>query len=88
MVEYVILPKLGEGVEEAEVTEWLKEEGEKVEEDEPVVVVDTMKFAEELKAPADGVFRKKLVSVGDKVSVDGKIAVITKEGEELPEDLK
>lgn len=85
MVEYLKLPDLGEGIEEAEITEWLKKEGDKVKKDEPVVVVDTMKFAEELKAPMDGILRKQLVSVGDKVPVDEKIAAFTEEGEDLPE---
>lgn len=87
MVEYLKFPDLGEGIEEAEVTEFLKKEGGKVKKGDPIVVVDTMKFTEELEAPSEGVFKKKLVSVGDKVSIGDKIAVITKEGEELPEDV-
>lgn len=76
------LPRLGEGVIEATVSRWLKQEGEPVEEGEPVVEVSTDKVDTEIPAPADGVLLRILVPEGETVPIDTVLALIgTEEGE-------
>lgn len=48
------LPDIGEGVTEAEIIRWLVKEGEKIEENQPVLEVQTDKAVVELPAPAGG----------------------------------
>ncbi|MBB65655.1 MAG: dihydrolipoamide acetyltransferase [Waddliaceae bacterium] len=55
----VLLPDIGEGVVEGEVIEWLKEVGDRLEQDEPVVVVMTDKATVELPAPHPGTLAKQ-----------------------------
>ena len=51
----VTMPRLGESVTEGTVTRWLKQEGERVEADEPLLEVSTDKVDTEIPAPASGV---------------------------------
>jgi len=60
MVNKVIMPKLGETMEEGEIIRWLKKEGERVEEGEPLLEVATDKANMEVEAPASGFLRKIL----------------------------
>lgn len=60
----VKLPDIGEGVVEGEVIEWLKAVGEKLGQDEPVVVVMTDKATVELPAPHPGILIKQYYQVG------------------------
>jgi pyruvate/2-oxoglutarate dehydrogenase complex dihydrolipoamide acyltransferase (E2) component len=50
----VPVPQLGNEITEAEVTEWLKADGDTVAEGEPIVTITTTKMAIELEAPAAG----------------------------------
>jgi len=59
------LPDIGEGVVEGEVIEWLKQVGEKVKQDEPVVVVMTDKATVELPSPYPGTLLKHYYRVGE-----------------------
>lgn len=68
MVE-IIVPTLGESVTEATVAQWLKQEGEAVKADEPIVELETDKVTLEVNAPADGVISKITVSEGENVEV-------------------
>lgn len=61
----VTLPDIGEGVVEGEVIAWLKQVGDKVNQDEPVVVVMTDKATVELPAPQPGVITKHHFKVGE-----------------------
>lgn len=61
----VRLPEIGEGVVEGEVIEWLKQVGDAVKQDEPVVVVMTDKATVELPAPYPGVLVKQYFRVGE-----------------------
>ncbi len=80
------MPRLGEGVIEATVSRWLKQEGEPVEEGEPIVEVSTDKVDTEIPAPTDGVLLKILVPEGQTVPIDTVLALIgVGEGEEAPE---
>lgn len=75
------LPKMGESVTEATITNWLKEVGDTVEMDEPLVEVATDKVDNELPSEAEGVLVKKLYEVDDVVQVGEVIAIISTDGE-------
>jgi 2-oxoglutarate dehydrogenase E2 component (dihydrolipoamide succinyltransferase) len=72
----ILLPKMGESVAEATIIKWLKNEGDRVEADEPIVEIATDKVDSEVPAPQDGVLLKRLVSDGDVVKVGQPIAHI------------
>ncbi|MEM0936275.1 MAG: lipoyl domain-containing protein [Pseudomonadota bacterium] len=70
-----VVPQLGNEVEEAEVNEWLKADGEMVEEGEPIVNISTTKMAMDLDAPASGVL-KIVVEEGEIAKVGATLAEI------------
>ncbi len=72
----ILLPKMGESVAEATIIKWLKNEGDQVAADEPMVEIATDKVDSEVPAPQDGVLLKKLVNDGDVVQVGQVIAHI------------
>lgn len=74
------LPKMGESVTEATITNWLKEVGDTVEMDEPLVEVATDKVDNELPSEAKGVLVKKLYEKNDVVQVGEVIAIISTGG--------
>ncbi|MBI3136425.1 MAG: 2-oxo acid dehydrogenase subunit E2 [Bacteroidetes bacterium] len=74
------LPKMGESVTEATITYWLKEVGDTVELDEPLVEVATDKVDNELPSEAKGVLVKKLYEKNDVVQVGEVIAIISTGG--------
>jgi pyruvate dehydrogenase E2 component (dihydrolipoamide acetyltransferase) len=78
MITEVILPKLGQTMEEGTIVEWLKQEGEPVQRGEVLFMVETDKATLEVEAPARGFLRKILVAVGETVSVLTVVALITK----------
>jgi pyruvate dehydrogenase E2 component (dihydrolipoamide acetyltransferase) len=78
MVTEVILPKLGQTMEEGTIVEWLKHEGEPVQRGEVLFMVETDKATLEVEASARGFLRKILVPVGETVSVLTVVALITK----------
>ena len=75
------LPKMGESVAEATVTNWLKEVGDSIEMDEPVVEIATDKVDSEVPSEVEGVLVEKLFDVDDVVEVGQTIAIIETEGE-------
>ena len=72
----VQMPALGESVTEGTVTRWLKEEGDTVEADEPLLEVSTDKVDTEIPAPTSGVLTKILAQEDDVVEVGGDLALI------------
>lgn len=72
----VEMPALGESVTEGTVTRWLKQEGDTVEVDEPLVEVSTDKVDTEIPSPAAGVLTKIIAQEDDTVEVGGELAVI------------
>ncbi len=72
----VQMPALGESVTEGTVTRWLKQEGDTVEEDEPLLEVSTDKVDTEIPSPASGVLKKIVAQEDDTVEVGGELAVI------------
>ncbi|MFK4184184.1 2-oxoglutarate dehydrogenase, E2 component, dihydrolipoamide succinyltransferase [Streptomyces sparsogenes] len=72
----VVLPALGESVTEGTVTRWLKEVGDSVEADEPLLEVSTDKVDTEIPAPASGTLLEILVAEDETAEVGAKLAVI------------
>ncbi|WAC55900.1 2-oxoglutarate dehydrogenase, E2 component, dihydrolipoamide succinyltransferase [Gordonia sp. SL306] len=78
----VQMPALGESVTEGTVTRWLKEEGDTVEADEPLLEVSTDKVDTEIPAPTSGVLTKIVAQEDDVVEVGGELALIGEAGEQ------
>ncbi|MGB9280936.1 MAG: 2-oxoglutarate dehydrogenase, E2 component, dihydrolipoamide succinyltransferase [Pseudonocardiaceae bacterium] len=76
MAYSVAMPALGESVTEGTVTRWLKQEGDPVEVDEPLVEVSTDKVDTEIPSPAAGVLQRIIVSEDQTVEVGAELAVI------------
>ncbi|MDO5050032.1 MAG: 2-oxoglutarate dehydrogenase, E2 component, dihydrolipoamide succinyltransferase [Actinomycetaceae bacterium] len=81
MAEAVKMPALGESVTEGTVTEWLKQVGDTVEVDEPIVEVSTDKVDSEVPSPFAGVITQILVEEDETVEVGTVLALIGDEGE-------
>src|SRR5689334_9518967 len=77
----VTMPALGESVTEGTVTRWLKQEGEHVDADEPLLEVSTDKVDTEIPSPAAGVLSKILVAEDETVEVGAELAVIGGDGD-------
>ncbi|MDU5161831.1 MAG: biotin/lipoyl-containing protein, partial [Winkia neuii] len=76
MSESVKMPALGESITEGTVSRWLKEVGDTVEVDEPIVEVSTDKVDSEVPSPAAGTILKILVPEDETVDVGTEIAII------------
>ncbi len=72
----IVLPEMGEGVVEATITRWLKAEGEPVEQDDPILEVETDKVTTEIVAEAAGSLLKILVQPGQMVAVGTVLGII------------
>src|SRR3954463_15524429 len=77
----VTMPRLGESVTEGTVTRWLKQEGERVEADEPLLEVSTDKVDTEIPSPAAGVLTRIVVGEDETADVGSELAVISGDGE-------
>ncbi|MDQ4008702.1 MAG: dihydrolipoamide acetyltransferase, partial [Actinomycetota bacterium] len=77
----VQMPALGESVAEGTITRWLKQEGETVEVDEPLLEVSTDKVDTEIPSPAAGVLQRIVAQEDDTVEIGGELAVIGDAGE-------
>jgi pyruvate/2-oxoglutarate dehydrogenase complex dihydrolipoamide acyltransferase (E2) component len=76
MSETLTMPALGESVDEATVTRWLKRPGERVEVDEPIAEVSTDKVDTEIVSPYAGVVERILVDEDETVPVGTALAII------------
>jgi 2-oxoglutarate dehydrogenase E2 component (dihydrolipoamide succinyltransferase) len=72
----VVMPKMGESIEEATITKWFVNEGDKVVEDDVLLEIATDKVDSEIPSPVEGVVKKILFSQDDIVPVGTVIAVI------------
>jgi pyruvate dehydrogenase E2 component (dihydrolipoamide acetyltransferase) len=77
----VTMPRLGESVTEGTITRWLKQEGDRVEVDEPLVEVSTDKVDTEIPSPAAGVLSRIVVGEDESAEVGSELAIIAGEGE-------
>src|SRR5215216_6050540 len=76
----VVMPQMGVSVSEGTITKWLKQEGEEVESDEPLLEISTDKVDTEVPSPGSGVLTQILVQEGETVDVGTKLAVIGGDG--------
>ncbi len=76
MSESVTLPALGESVTEGTVTRWLKQVGDRVEVDEPLLEVSTDKVDTEIPSPVAGVIEQILVAEDETVEVGTALVTI------------
>jgi 2-oxoglutarate dehydrogenase E2 component (dihydrolipoamide succinyltransferase) len=75
-----VMPQMGVSVSEGTITKWLKQEGEQVEADEPLLEISTDKVDTEVPSPGSGTLTQILVQEGVTVDVGTKLAVIGGEG--------
>src|SRR5215475_6870294 len=76
----VTMPRLGESVTEGTVTRWLKNEGDHVEADEPLLEVSTDKVDTEVPSPASGTLTSIKVREDETVEIGVELAVIGQDG--------
>ena len=78
------MPKMGESVAEATITEWLKNEGDTISADESILTIATDKVDSEVPSPVDGVLVKRLFNADDVIQVGQVIAHIQTDGDAAP----
>lgn len=83
MATKVLVPRLGEGVDEVTVTKWLKQVGDSVKELEPLLEVNTDKVDTEIPSPASGVILKIEMPEGRAAKVGELLAIIGAVGESV-----
>lgn len=81
----VLMPQLSPTMTEGRFAKWLKKEGDEVNVGDIIAEIETDKATMEVEATEDGTLAKLYVEAGKDVAVGAPIAVITEEGEELPE---
>lgn len=77
----IIMPKMGESIEEATITNWFVKEGDRVEEDDVLLEIATDKVDSEIPSPVAGIVKKILFKQDEVVAVGNVIAVIDMGGE-------
>jgi pyruvate/2-oxoglutarate dehydrogenase complex dihydrolipoamide acyltransferase (E2) component len=82
----VVMPQMGVSVSEGTILKWLKQEGEAIEADEPLLEISTDKVDTEVPSPGSGIVQQILVSEGETVDVGTRLAVIAPEGAELVDE--
>src|SRR5215211_2227623 len=81
MATPVKMPELGESITEGTITRWIKQEGDRVEADEPLFEVSTDKVDAEVPSPVAGVLRTIKVQADETVEVGAELAIIEQDGE-------
>jgi pyruvate dehydrogenase E2 component (dihydrolipoamide acetyltransferase) len=82
MATEVILPKLGQTMEEGTIIEWLKQEGDPVQRGEVLFTLESDKATLEVESPGKGFLRKILVPAGEAVPVLAVVGLITRQVDE------
>ena len=72
----VVMPQMGVSVSEGTITKWLKQQGDQVEADEPLLEISTDKVDTEVPSPGSGTLTQVLVQEGETVEVGTKLAQI------------
>lgn len=88
MASEVVMPKMGATMEEGTIVAWLVQEGEMVEEGDPVAEVQTDKITLEIEAETTGVLLKTLYDAGATVQVHEVIAYVGEAGESIEDVAK
>jgi len=81
MSEKILVPVLGESITEATVAKWLKNEGDSIETDEPLVELETDKVNLEVPSPVDGILSEINANNGQVVEVGAILGLVTQSGE-------
>jgi len=81
----VIMPKMGDGMEEGTLLRWLKQVGDSIEVGDPIAEIETDKVSIEIESTEEGVLTKTLVAEGQAVPIGTSIAVVGEEGAAAPE---
>ncbi len=81
----VVMPQMGVSVSEGTITKWLKQPGEAIAQDEPLLEISTDKVDTEVPSPGEGVVAEILVAEGETVDVGTLLAVIAPAGSEVAE---
>jgi 2-oxoglutarate dehydrogenase E2 component (dihydrolipoamide succinyltransferase) len=76
MLNQILVPSLGESVTEATVSKWLKQVGEKVDSDEPLVELETDKVNVEVPSPLTGTLSSIKAKEGDTVEIGGLLGIV------------
>ena len=84
MASEIVLPQWGMEMQDGTIVRWLKQEGDTVEEGEPIVEVETAKLQTELESTAAGVLSRIVAQEGEIVPIRGVLCVIAEPGEEIP----
>src|SRR5688500_11971531 len=82
----VVMPQMGVSVSEGTITKWLKQQGEAIAADEPLLEISTDKVDTEVPSPGTGVLQQIQVQEGETVEVGTKLGVIAPEGAEAPSE--
>ena len=77
MSEKILVPTLGESITEATVSKWLKNKGESINADEPIVELETDKVNLEVPSPINGVLSEINFNDGDTVEVGATLGIIS-----------
>lgn len=77
----IVMPQMGESITEGTVSKWLKQVGDKIERDEPILEISTDKVDAEVPAPQAGVLLEIRVEEGETVEVDSVVGILGEEGE-------
>ena len=85
MATEVIMPKVDMDQETGTVVDWIKKDGDEVQQGEAILVIETAKVAIEVEAPATGTLQGISAEVGEELPIATVIAYILGPGEELPE---
>ena len=88
MSEKILVPTLGESVTEATVSKWLKNQGEEVSADEPIVELETDKVNVEVPSPSNGVLEKISVKEGETVNVGALLGMINGSAIKIEKDIQ
>ena len=83
MSEKILVPALGESITEATVSKWLKNEGDKIDADEPIVELETDKVNLEVPSPISGVLTKINSKDGSVVEVGSLLGSVTEKKESV-----
>ncbi len=81
----IIMPKMGESVNEGTIIKWHKNVGDKVKRDEVIFEISTDKVDTEIPAPEAGVIAEIIIPEGDTVEVGTVVAILETNGEAVPE---
>ncbi len=84
MAQEIVLPQWGMEMQDATVVRWLKQEGDPVQEGEPLVELETAKIATELESIASGVVAHILIPEGATVPIRTVLAIVAAPGEQVP----